>query len=310
MEMTVSNFDELIQQVKQKNVKDGGKKKVAVMCADDEEVLAALVEARDSGVADSFLVGNKERILKVAQESKLDISNMEIIDESEIAKIGEICTDLVNSGKASVMMKGLVATSDYMRAVLNKEKGLRSGKLLSHVAVFDLPTYHKFLAVTDAAVTVRPNIDEKAGLISNAADVMRKLGVRKPKVAAICAVETVNPEKMPATVDAQKLSEMAKAGKLGDVFVDGPFALDVAVSKHAAKVKKLDYMDVPGDADVIMADDIESGNMIYKCLCNFGQGRSAAIVAGAKAPLVLTSRSDTHESKYLSIVLAIATSGN
>lgn len=308
--MRVSNFDELIQLVKQQNVKDGSKRKVAVMCADDEEVLAALVEARNSGVADSFLVGNKTNILKVAKECNLDISGMEIIDQTDVAKCGETCTDLVNSGKASVMMKGLVNSSDYMRAILNKEKGLRSGQLLSHVALFDLPTYHKFLAVTDAAVTIRPTLEEKVKLIQNAAEVLSCLGVKKPKVAAICAVETVNPEKMPATLDAQKLSMMAKEGKIGDVFVDGPFALDVAISKHAAKVKKLDHMDVPGDADVILADDIESGNMIYKCLCNFGQGRSAAIVAGAKAPLVLTSRSDTHESKYLSIVLAIATTCN
>ncbi|MEI6079587.1 MAG: bifunctional enoyl-CoA hydratase/phosphate acetyltransferase [bacterium] len=306
--MRVSNFDELIQQVKQENARTGGKKKVAVMCADDEEVLAALVEARNSGIADSFLVGNKANILKIAKESNFDLSGMELIDESDVSKIGEICTQLVNSGKASVMMKGLVSSSDYMRAILNKEKGLRSGKLLSHVALFDLPTYHKFLAVTDAAVTIRPSLEDKMGLIKNAADVLNCLGVKKPKVAAICAVETVNPDKMPATLDAQKLSMMAKEGKLGEVFVDGPFALDVAISKHAAKVKKLDHMDVPGDADVILADDIESGNMIYKALCNFGQGRSAAIVAGARAPLVLTSRSDTHESKYLSIVLAIASS--
>ena len=306
--MSVSNFDELIQLVKQANVKEGGKRKVAVMCADDEEVLAALVEARDSGVADSILVGNKPNILKIAEASKLDIFGMEIIHETEVAKVGEICTQLVNSDKASVMMKGLVSSSDYMRAILNKEKGLRSGRLLSHVALFDLPTYHKFLTVTDAAVNIRPTLEEKVGMIQNAAQVLNSLGVKKPKIAAICAVETVNPEKMPATLDAQKLSQMAKAGKLGEVLVDGPFALDVAVSKHAAKVKKLDNLEVAGDADIILADDIESGNMIYKALCNFGQGRSAAIVAGAKAPLVLTSRSDTHESKYLSIVLAIASS--
>jgi phosphate butyryltransferase len=306
--MHVSNFDELIQLVKQDNIKNGGKRKVAVMCADDEEVLEALVEARDSGIADSFLVGKKDNILKVAKECNLDLSNMEIIDEPDVAKCGEVCTQLVNSGKASVMMKGLVGSSDYMRAILNKEKGLRSGRLLSHVALFDLPTYHKFLAVTDAAVNIRPTLEEKMGIIGNAAEVLKCIGVKKPKVAVICAVETVNPDKMPATADAQKLSVMAKEGKLGDVYVDGPFALDVAVSKHAAKVKKLDNMDVPGDADVILADDIESGNMAYKALCNFGQGRSAAIVAGAKAPLVLTSRSDSHESKYLSIVLAIASS--
>ncbi|MFH1224154.1 MAG: bifunctional enoyl-CoA hydratase/phosphate acetyltransferase [Pseudomonadota bacterium] len=306
--MHVANFDELIQQVKQQNLKEGGKRKVAVMCADDEEVLSALVEARDNNVADAILVGNKENILKVAKETKLDISGMEIIDEKEVGRIGEICTQLVNSGKASVMMKGLVGTADYMKAILNKEKGLRSGKFLSHVALFDLPTYHKFLCVTDAAVVVRPNLDEKVGLIQNAAGLMQKLGVKKPKVAAICAVETVNPERMPATVDAQKLSEMAKAGKLGDVYVDGPFAFDVAISKHAAKVKKLDKLDVAGDADVILADDIESANMLYKCLCNLGQGKSAAIVAGAKAPIVLTSRSDSHQSKYLSIALAIASS--
>jgi len=305
--MSVSNFDELIQLVKKNNVKEGGKRKVAVMCADDEEVLAALIEARDSGIADSFLVGNKANILKVAEESKINLTGMDIINEPDVTKAGQICTGLVNSGKASVMMKGLVSSSDYMRAILNKETGLRSGKLLSHVALFDLPTYPKFLGVSDAAVNIRPTLEEKAAMIQNAVQVFSSLGVKNPKVAVVCAVETVN-DKMPATSDAQKLSQMAKDGKLGDVMVGGPFALDVAVSKHAAKVKKLDKLSAAGDADIILADDIESANMLYKCLCNFGQGRSAAIVAGAKAPLVLTSRSDTHESKYLSIALAIASS--
>ncbi len=304
--MIVSNFDELIQKVKQQNIKDGTKKKVAVMCADDEEVLSAMAEAYNSGVADAILVGSKINILKVAEKTGINISNMEIIDEPDVAKCGELCTGLVNSGRANVMMKGLVSSSDYMRAVLNKEKGLRSGNLLSHVALFDLPTYHKFLAVTDAAVNIRPTLEDKVGMIKNAKDILNSLGVKKPKVAVVCAVETVNPEKMPATLDAQNLSNMAKEGKLGEVSVDGPFALDVAISKHAAKVKKLDNLEAAGDADLILADDIESGNMVYKALCNFGQGRSAAIVAGAKSPLVLTSRSDTHESKYLSVVLAIA----
>jgi len=306
--MRIANFDELIQVVKQHNLKEGGKRKVVVMCADDEEVIAALVEARDNGIADAILVGNKDNILKVAKESKLDISGMEIVDEKDITKAGEICTQLINAGKAFVMMKGLVGSADYLKAILNKEKGLRSGKLLSHVSLFELPAYHKFLSVTDAGVTIRPTLEEKGWLIQNAANVMRKLGVPKPKVAAVCAVETVNPEKMPATADAQKLSEMAKAGKFGEVYVDGPFGLDVAISKHAAKVKKLDKLDAAGDADIILADDIETGNAVYKCLCNFGQGKSSAIVTGAKAPLVLTSRSDTHESKYLSIVVAIASS--
>jgi phosphate butyryltransferase len=305
--MSVSSFDELIKHVQNINDKNKDRKKIAVMCADDEEVLIAVEEARKNNIADSFLVGNKNNIEKIAKVSSIDLNNFEIIDSNDVKETGLICTKLINEGKASVMMKGLVGTADYMRAILNKEDGLRAGSLLSHLAVFDLPNYHKFLSVTDAAINISPSVEDRVKIIENAKKILNSIGVFKPKVAAIAAVEKVN-EKMKATMEAKELSDMAKNGKIEGVYVDGPFAFDVAVSKHAAKVKKLDHMDVPGDADLILADDIESGNMIYKSLCNFGQGRSAAVVAGAKVPVVLTSRSDTHEAKYLSIVLAIAAS--
>ncbi|MBN1114669.1 MAG: phosphate butyryltransferase [Oligoflexia bacterium] len=306
--MAVSSFDELILEARKKRDKDGNRRKVVVMCAADEEVLAAVAEAREMDVADAILVGDKNKIIEEAARSDIDLTGMEIIHETEVDKIGEICTGLVNLHKASVMMKGLVGTADYMKAVLNREKGLRAGKIISQVAVFELPTYHKLLLVTDAAINIKPDIEEKAGLVENGCEVLRLLGIDKPKVAAVCAVEKINAEKMPSTADADALSKRAKEGKLGNVYVDGPFGFDVAISRHSAIVKKLDHLDVPGDADLILADDIESGNMLYKCLNAFGQGKSAAIVSGAKAPLVLTSRSDTHEVKFLSIVLAIMAS--
>jgi phosphate butyryltransferase len=304
--MSVSSFDELIRKVQEEN--KNSRKKVAVMCADDEEVLLALAEARDKNIADSYLVGNEENIRKIAGEKNINLKGFNIINSTNVEETGKICTTLIREGKASVMMKGLVGTADYMRAILNKEHGLRSGNLISHIALFDLPTYHKLLLVTDAAVNIRPNLDEKVAMINNAKVVMNSLGIEKPKVAVVTAVEKINPEKMPATLDADLLSKKAKSGEIKGVFVDGPFALDVAISKHAARVKSLDKLEVAGDADIILSDDIESGNMLYKALCNFGQGKSAAIVAGAKAPVVLTSRSDTHESKFLSIVFAIAVS--
>lgn len=306
--MLVKNFDELINKAKSNVFSDGSRRKVAVMCADDEEVLAALSEAKEKEIAEAVLVGNQEDILKIANEHKINIEGMQIIDEKDVKKCGQICTNLINEGKASVMMKGLVGTADYMKAVLDKDHGLRTGNMLNHMAIYDLPTYHKILALSDAAINISPNFDEKVKIINNCVSVLNFLGIEKPKIAAIAAVEKVNPEKMPATKIAKDLSDYAKSGKLGDVFLDGPFGFDVAISKHAAKIKNLDNLEVPGDADLILADDIESANIVYKALNFFGQGKVAAIVCGAKVPLVLTSRSDDHETKFLSIVFAISTS--
>lgn len=303
--MLVSNFDELIKKA-QGNKLNSKNRKVAVMCADDEEVLAAVGEAKEQNVADVILVGNKENILKVSYAHKISIEGMEIIDEKDVEKCGLICTTLINEGKASVMMKGLVGTADYMKAVLNKEHGLRTGNLLNHLAIYDLPTYHKILAVTDAAININPNFDDKVKIINNCVQVLNFLGIERPKVAVVAAVEKVNAEKMPATKVAEDLSKFAKEGKLGNVAVDGPFGFDVAISKHASKVKNLDHLEVVGDADLILADDIESANIVYKALNFFGQGKVAAIVCGAKVPLVLTSRADDHQAKFLSIVLAIS----
>lgn len=302
--MAIKNFKELETFVKNKS--ENNLANIAVMCADDEEVLAAVSEIVKNKIAGAYLVGNKKNIIKIANEHNIDISSMEIIDELDVLEVGFICTDLVRSGKASVMMKGLVGSSDFLRPILNKEKGLRTGSVLSHIAIFELETYHKLLGISDAAVNISPNIETKKSMIKNINILMNSLGIDRPKIAAVCAVEKVNKEKMPATYDAAELSRLAKEGSLGNVDLDGPFGLDVAISKHAAKIKKLDHLVVPGDADVILADDIESGNIVYKALSNLVPGKSAAIVSGAKVPLVLTSRSDTHETKYYSIVLALS----
>ena len=302
--MTIKNFKELELFAKDKS--KNKMPKIAVMCADDEEVLAAVSEVVKNKIAGAYLVGDKVNILKIAKTHNIDISSMELIEELDTLQAGFICTELVRSGKASVMMKGLVGSSDFLRPILNKEKGLRTGNVLSHIAIFELETYHKLLGVTDAAVNIKPDIETKKSMIQNIASVMNFLGVDKPKIAAVCAVEKVNKDKMPSTYDASELSRMAKENKLGNIDLDGPFGLDVAVSKHAAKIKKLDHLAVPGNADVLLADDIESGNILYKTLSNLVPGKSAAIVSGAKVPLVLTSRSDTHETKYYSIVLAVS----
>ncbi len=302
--MSIKNFRELEEFVQKKSKEK--LLKVAVMCAEDEEVLEALSEAVKNKVAGAYLVGDKTKIIEIAQSHKINIDGMEIIDKPDHIEAGIECTNLVNSGKAAIMMKGLVGSADFLRPILNKETGLRTGSVLSHIAVFELDTYHKLLAVTDAAVNIKPDIEVKKSIINNVANVMNFLGIEKPKVAACAAVEKVNQDKMPATYEAAELSKLAKEGALGNVYLDGPFALDVAISKHAAEVKKLNHLDVPGDADIILADDIESGNILYKSLSNLVPGKSCAIVSGAKVPLVLTSRSDTHEAKYYSIVLAVA----
>lgn len=268
-------------------------------------VLKSLVAAMQQGVISPVLVGDKTAIEKTAKHAALDLSRVEIIHNPDGAvESAKIALSLVKRGDADILMKGLIPTGDLLRAVLDKANGLRKAALLSHVAFFESPYYHKLLCVTDAAMNIAPDFDTKVHILNNAVEACHKLGITEPKVAVVAAVEIVNP-KMEATVHAALLKEMNIKKQLQGCIVDGPFAIDIAVDKEAAAHKGI-VSEVAGDSDIILVPDIEAGNIFYKALNFLGGAVCAAVIMGAAVPIVLTSRSDSEISKMLSISLAAA----
>lgn len=294
----ISTFGDIIEFARRR-----GPKTIAVAVAQDSEVLAAVKDAGEMGIAKAILVGDGDEILKVAGEIKIDVSGFEIIDEKDKARAAAKAVELVSSGKADMVMKGLVDTSIILKAVLDERIGLRTGKVLSHVAVFEVPGYDRLFLVSDAAMNIAPDLSQKVQIIENAVQVAKSLEYEEPKVAVVCAVEKVNP-KMQATLDAQDLVKMNQEGRIKDCLVGGPFALDNAVSIEAAKHKGIDHP-VAGRADILFVPYIEVGNVLYKSMVYFAKAKSAGIVVGAKAPIILTSRADTHEAKLNSIALGV-----
>ena len=284
--------------------KSQGKKRIVVAVAADLHVLEALKDASELGIVQAILVGDKLEIHKIASTINFDLSEITIFDEKDSVKASEKAVSIIKKGDADILMKGLVATGTLLRAVLNKENGLRKGGLLSHVAFFESPYYHKLLCLTDAAMNVAPDLNEKVSIVENAVEAYHKLGIKKPKVAIVGAVETVNP-KMEATVHAALLAQMNKRNQIKGCELDGPLALDNIVSKEAAEHKGI-VSNVAGDADIIVTPDINVGNVFYKSLNFLGGAMSAAVIMGASVPIVLTSRSDSEKSKLMSIILAAA----
>jgi len=281
-----------------------GPKRIAVAKAEDEEVFLALDQARREKIVQGILVGSKEKIKELADKNKINLSDYDLIEEQDPLKATLLCTQLINQGKADLMMKGLLDTGIFMKGILDKDKGLSTGKLLTHVAVFEIPDFPRLLLLTDAAINIAPTLMEKAQIVQNAVDLAISLRIEKPKVACIAAMEKVNPEKMPATMDAACLSMMAKRGQIKSAVVDGPFGLDNAISEESAKIKGV-KSPIAGKADILLCPDIEAGNVIYKTLVEFAKAKCAAIVLGTKAPVVLTSRADSHETKFMSIALGV-----
>jgi len=296
----IKTFDEVISKVKSQSMK-----KVAV--AQDEPVLEAIRDAKKNGIADAILVGDKEEIIKIAETIGMNIDEYEIIDEKDVNKASIETVKLVSSGRADMMMKGLVDTATFLRAVLNKEVGLRTGKQMSHIAIFEVPGYDRLLFVTDAAFNMYPELKEKIDIIKNAVQVAHALENNMPKVAPICAVEVVNPS-MPATLDAANLSKMNERGQIKGCIIDGPLALDNALSKEAAAHKKISGP-VAGEADILLMANIEAGNAVYKCLTYTTESKNGGLLMGAAAPVIVTSRADSPETKMNSIALASLVAG-
>ena len=292
-------FDDIVSKVK-----ECGMKKVAVSVAQDSAVLEAVRAAKDRGIAEAVLVGDEAKIKEIAAQIGVDVSDFEIINEPDVIQASLTAVKLAHDGKVDMYMKGLIDTKNFLKSVLDKEVGLRTGKPLSHVAVFDIPMLDKLLFLTDVAFMTYPTLEDKVSIINNTVPVCKACGIALPKVAPLAAVEVVNP-KMPATVEAQQLTEMCENGEIKDCIVDGPLSLDLAIDAEAAKHKGATGRKIQGDADILLFPDIHAGNLVYKALVHTIPGvKNGCILTGTKVPVILTSRSDTFETKVNSIALA------
>ena len=253
-------FDEIISKVK-----ECGKKTVAVSVAQDSAVLEAIREVREKGIADAILVGDEAKIREIAASIGMNLEGYEIIDEPDMIQASLKAVKLAHEGRADMYMKGLIDTKNFLKSVLDKEVGLRTGGTLSHVCVFEVPGIDRLLFLTDVAFMTYPTLEEKVSIINNTLPVCRACGVDTPKVAPLAAVEVVNP-KMPVTLDAEELTKMCGDGRLTGCIVDGPLSLDLAIDPEAAKHKGATDRKIQGDADVLLFPDIHAGNLVYKCL--------------------------------------------
>jgi phosphate butyryltransferase len=281
-------------------------KKLVLAAAHDNSSLGAVLRARKDGIIEPYLVGDKDAILNIASAFGYDLTGLNIIHEPDNQKAMEQAVKMVSSGQAQILMKGKVGTSSLLKCVLNKEWGLRTGKLLSHIAIFEVNTYHKLLAVTDVAMNIAPKLHDKISIVNNSVECLNKLGIKLPKVAVLGAVEMVN-ENMESTLDAALLSKMNQRDQIKNCIIDGPLAFDNAVSLESANQKGINS-EVAGDTDILLMPDIEVGNVLYKTLVFFAKAKVASMILGASAPIVLTSRSDSEQAKYDSILLAAAVS--
>jgi phosphate butyryltransferase len=299
--MVLKNMNDL------RRLLDGGiGKKLVLAAADDQHSLGAVVRAWKEKIIDPILVGNEAGIHKICEENNYDISGIKIINETDTDKSVEIAVKIAHNKEANILMKGKIGSATLLRCVLNKEWGLRTGNLLSHFALFEVDTYQKVIAVTDVAMNIAPSLQDKIAIVNNSVACLNKLGYKMPKVAVLGAVEMVN-ENMQATLDAALLSKMNQRDQIKHCIIDGPLAFDNAVSLESAQLKGI-KSEVAGDTDLLLMPDIEVGNVLYKSLVFFAKAKVASIILGATVPIVLTSRSDSEEAKFDSILLAAAAS--
>jgi phosphate butyryltransferase len=296
--MPIRTFAELLEAARSK-----GPKIVAVAAGHQSEVMLAGLDAEVAGLAEVILVGDSRIIKQIASDANFDISRMELIHEPLAREAAWKVMKLVSEGRADIAMKGKVETSDFLRAALAKELGLRTGRLFTHVAAFEIPGFDRLIFISDAGVVVAPDLQQKVEIVQNAIDVAHSLDIALPRVAVLAATETVNP-KIPTTLDAANLSKMADRGQIQGGLVDGPLALDNAISPESARIKGI-KSEVAGYADILIAPDIEAGNVLAKAITYFAQGKMAGVVVGARCPLILPSRSDTREAKLVALALGV-----
>jgi len=281
-------------------------KKLVLATAQDQQSLSAVLRAWSDNIVEPVLIGDKEKIQNISDENGYNITGLRIIHEPDTDMAVEMAVRMLSSKQADILMKGKVGTSTLLRCVLNKEWGLRTGNLLSHIALFEVGTYHKLIAVTDVAMNIAPNLKDKIAIVNNSVSFLGRLGYTMPKVAVLGAVEMVN-ENMEATLDAALLSKMNQRDQIRNCIIDGPLAFDNAISLDSARHKGI-KSEVAGDTDLLLMPNIEVGNVLYKSLVFFAQAKVASIILGALVPIVLTSRSDSEQAKYDSILLSAAAS--
>jgi len=291
----IKNFNDLVEKAKQLD-----KFKVCVAAAEDEEVLKAVKLAMDMGFIEPILVGDMQKIKEIAD--KVGLKNCEIVHSDSPEASALEAVKIVSSGRASVLMKGFVNTSVYLRAVLNKEFGLRTGRLLSLLAAYEIPQYHKLLYCTDSGVNTNPNLEQKKDILTSALLALEGFGLELPKVAALTGNEMVDP-KIQSTVDADALVNMVKNSEIKKCVIEGPIAFDVAFDAHAAKHKGIDSQ-IAGEVDLLLFPNMETGNALGKSWLLWNEAKWAGIILGASSPVILGSRSDTAEIKVNSIALA------
>lgn len=294
----MKTLDQIIELVKSKP-----RKRLVAAFANDEHTIEAINHAVEMGIVDATLVGDETIIRKICDNLTIDYSKFTIVQEADDVKAATKSCDLINQGEGDILMKGLLSTDKYMRAILHKERGLcPPNALLTHLAVIENPAYNKLLIVSDCAIIPNPDLKQKLSILSYLIKTAQSIGIEKPKVALIAATEQVSPG-IVACVDAAIISKMAQRGQLGDVSVEGPLSLDLAIDEETAKIKKFSGV-VAGDADCLLFPNIESGNVFYKCCTKFNNSEIGAILAGAKVPCVLSSRGDSSKTKLYSIAIA------
>ncbi len=292
----MKNFDELLKLAKEK-----GPKRVSVIAAHDEVIIEALKVAHKEGIVEPILIGDEEKIKKIAGDI-----DWEIIHEPSEKEAALKGVSLVSSGKSDMVLKGKLPTSVFLKAVLDKEVGLRTGRLLSHIVVLEIEKYHKLLFITDGGMNIRSGLKEKIDITNNAIELCHKLGIEKPKVGLLAAIEVLNPD-MPETEDASVIAKMAQRGQIKGAIVDGPLAMDLMVDKDSCKKKGVESP-VCGDVDIIVVPEIVTGNGIAKGLLYLANTKAAGIVMGAASPVVMLSRSDSEETKLYSLALGVVAS--
>lgn len=294
----LKSFDDIVNRIRNHEAQ-----KVAVAAAADDDVLASVIHAKNEGIALPILIGSQEEIQRIAQEDGLSLEGCEIIDIPDPVEASAKAVELVRTGQAATLMKGLVSTSIILKAALNRDTGIRKGKLLSHLAMFYSPRQERFLFVSDPAISIAPDVDTKQHIIENGVEAMHLLGYEDPKVGCICAIETVNPA-MQHTLDAEELVRRNQAGEIKCCTVSGPFALDNALSKKSAEIKGISWSNA-GEIEFLLMPQIEAGNVLYKAMSAIAGLDGAGVVLGARCPIILTSRADNEASKFNSIALAI-----
>ena len=296
--MAITTFAQLM-----KEAREVGPKTVAIAAAHEQEILLAAEDAEKRGLADCILVGDRTVIGEIAEQASIHIGRMMVIHEPEPKQAARKVMELVRLGHARIAMKGKIETGDFLRAALDREVGLRVGRLLTHVGIFEIPGFDRLIFISDAGVVVAPTMEQKIEIVQNAIYVAQRLGVEQPKVAILAATEMVNP-KIPATLDAANLSKMADRGQIEGGLIDGPLALDNAISPESAQIKGI-KSDVAGRADILIPPDVEAANVLAKAITYFAKGNMAGVVVGGKSPLIVASRSDPHETKLVSMALGV-----